>query len=499
MADKSPSAVVPVLTRDEYRDLYRRDYALFAPEADTGPGGQPYVDASLVADSTMVLFADAVTLGDATNLSDATGEYLLRWGNAEGVGPKLPPAGGSGHVVVKTSNGGATLFAGDLLKDDKGTGLRFAVSSTGLYLDGQAVPIAGVDTGAETNLDAGTVLTFVSPRPGCAPTAVVAETAGGDGLTGGRGEESDDDYRARIVARNADPPAAGNDAEIRQIVESLSGISVAKAFAYPAIFGPGTTGVTFVLRPDASGATRAPNAAQLLVARAVLEQRLPKDDGIFVAFVLETPLTLVLRVAWASGSAWANNPAWPPNEGADVRVAALPAPTALSCRAASPAPIASPVAGQSVALYDPGARAFVRKRIASAVEQAPSTVWDLTFDGTNAASDTVYVPAAGQCVSPWSDLLAVVLAELLAYADGLGPGEMVSTFPDEGYRRRRVPEITGPFPSTITNKLLAPVLALGAVSDAVLADPVTPHDTPVGVAGTSVNLFRLADVGIYPF
>lgn len=499
MADEELPGVIQTLTRDEYRDLYLQDYKLFVPGADVGPGTQPYVDASLAADSTQILVNDAIVIGNGTNLDDSEGRWLQQIGESEGVF-KLPPAGGSGFVVITTAAGGTKLFAGDQLREPL-SGLRFQVLQEAVYGNGALVPIGGVDTGEETNLDAGTTVVFSSPRPGCEAPATIYEQSNGEGLTGGRGAETDDEYRERIKQKRRDPPASGNDAEYQRIVEDLPSVGVQKAFTYPAIFGPGTTGFTFTLRPDTPGAGRVPNGAQLNLAFATLQGCMPGDDGIFPISMAETPLVVTYRVSWASGAAgWADVPQWPPFSVSTekVKVAAVPAPTPTTCRLQKAgAAITDPQAGQTIGFFDRAASVFRRKRIETVTVVTPGTTWDLVFSTTALASDVTYTPIVGTAASPWSDSLDLLVEPTLMFVDGLGPGEMFSSFFDPGLRQRRAPANPDEYPSTVTNKIISPILALPSISNAVLLEPGVPTNTPVGIPGMLVYLFALADLAIF--
>lgn len=495
MADELPGTI-QTLTRDEYRDLYLRDYQLFVPTADVGPGTQPYVDASLAADNALVLFADAVTIGNGTNLDTSTGTWLKQIGEAEGVF-KLPAAGGSGFIVITTAVGGSTIFQGDEVRE-KLSGLRFLVTQTATYDNGDLVPIAGLDTGEETNLAANTSVEFTNPRPGCAPVATVFEQSDGQGLTGGRPEESDDDYRERIKAKRANPPASGNDAEYQRRVENIPSLLVQKCFTYPAVFGPGTIAFAFTLRPSTPGAGRVPNGSQVALALGTLVANEPADDGIFAPSIVEQPLVVAYRVSWAKGAAgWASDPRWPAYASPKVTVQAVPAPTATSFRVATAATIADPAPGQTVAVFDRANRVFRRKRIESVSVVTPGQTWDLTFSTVNLASDTSFAPSAGQAVSPWSDSLDLLVEPTLTYIDGLGPGEMYASFGDPGLRQKRSPANPDSYPSTITNKIISPILALAAISNAVLLEPSVPYNTTVGTPGILVYLFALSDLAIY--
>lgn len=496
MDEELPGEIV-TLTRDEYRDLCLQDYALFVPEADVGPGTQPYVDASLAADNSLILFADAVTIGNGTNIDTSTGEWLKQIGESEGVF-KLLPTGASGYIVISTAVGGSTIFQGDEVISEQGE-LRFLVQATALYNDGALVPIVGLDTGEATNLDAGTSMLFTNPRPGCSPQAIVYEQSNGDGLTGGRGEESDDDYRERIKLKRANPPASGNDAEYQRIVENIPNLSVQKCFTYPAVFGPGTTAFVFTLQPSTPGAGRIPNGVQIALALGTLQGQLPADDGIFAAVITSQVLSVVYRVSWATGAAgWANNPRWPPYTSPKVTVKAAPAPTATSLRATTAAAaIPDPQVGQTVAVFDRPNRVFRNKRIETVTIITPGQEWQLAFSTVNLASDTSYTPAVGQAISPWSDSLNLLVTPTLTYVDGLGPGEMFASFVDPGARQKRNPPNPDAYASTVTNKLISPILALPSISDAVLLEPSIPFNTPVGTPGTQVYLFELNDMAVY--
>lgn len=502
MADEELPGEIVTLTRDQYRDLYLQDYALFVPNADIGTGTQPYVDASLAADNSLVLFNDAITIGNGTNIDTSTGTWLKQIGESEGV-YKLPAVGASGYIVITTAIGGSTIFQGDEVKTQtvgaSGSALRYLVQQTQIYQTGSLVPVTGLDTGEVTNLDAGTAMVFSNPRPGCEPIATVYEQSDGNGLTGGRGVETDDEYRERIRLKRANPPASGNDAEYQRVVEDIPNLSVQKAFTYPAVLGPGTTAFVFTLRPSTPGAGRIPNGVQIALALGTLIGREPADDGIFAASTVAQPLDVVYRVSWATGAAgWANSPQWPPYASPKVTVKAAPAPTTTSFRAVtSGGPIDDPVPGQTIAVFDRPNAKFRNKRIDTVTVVTPGQEWQLSFSTVNLASDITYTPSAGQAVSPWSDSLDLLVTPTLTYFDVFGPGEMFASFPDPGLRQKRNPANPDSYPSTVTNKIMSSILALPSISNAVLLEPTIPFNTTVGVPGTLVYLIELNDLGVY--
>jgi hypothetical protein len=283
------------------------------------------------------------------------------------------------------------------------------------------------------------------------------------------------------------------------VVEDIPTIGIQKAFTYPAIFGPGTMGFTFTLRPGSPGADRIPNGTQLNLATATLLGQEPADDGVFPLQMLAASLVVAYRVSWATGAAgWTNNPRWPEYTSPKVTIKAAPAPTPTSFRAVTTGgPIADPVVGQTVAVFDRPNKQFRQKRIETITVITPGQEWQLTCSTVNLASDTTYTPIAGQAISPWSDSLNLLVEPTLTFVDGLGPGEMYASFADPGLRQRRNPPNPDSYPSTVTNKLVSPILSLPSISNAVVLEPTIPYTTPIGTPGAFVYLLELTDLAVY--
>lgn len=496
MAADDLTGKLPLVPRDEAAARYRRDYQLRVPLADVGPNTQPDVDARVFADQQMIVMAAAQTISDGTNLESARGKQVDRIGEREGV--RRPQAtGASGFVKIIASIGGGTIFEGDELAPD--SGLRFRCAVTAHYSGATPVPITGIDTGPATNLKPGTVLEWTNPRQGIGPQCTVLAQADGSGLSGGRNEATDVEYKALIVERRSNPPASGNDAEYQRAIEKTPGLAVRKAFTWPAIKGPGTIGVSFTLPPERPGGSRIPNPAQLGQVGANLEIVFPGDDGIFVVELLEQFVPVVLEVSWKKRAAgWADVSPWPTYLAGDlVRVNGAAAITATAFRLTTNTPTTAPQVGQTIGLYDAAQGKFRRKRFATVTEVIAGRSWTVTCVTTNNASDTTFVPAPGQIVSPWSESLDALVAPVVEYIDGMGPGEQVASFLDPGRRQRRQPENPEAWPSEITNRLIAPVQALPAVKDAVLLEPSVPFPTLVGIPGTVAYLIRLGDLAAF--
>lgn len=490
----------PERDRDDLRADYLRDVSFYSNGAQAvSEGSQPWIDGSVLADQLVPVYLRVRDSGENLVLTRATGNAAEQWAASRGLPRRLPATGGQGFVQIAASVGGTTIFAGDEIKDTA-TGLRFTCSATGTYADEALVPIAGRDVGPATNLAPGTVLTWTAPRPGCASTAPVWEDAAGNGLIGGRNQETDGEIIQRVIDAGAEPAAAGNSAHYVEQVRDTPGLAVQQAFVHPAILGPGTTGIVFTLAPAAPGGDRIPSVAQLGQVEAWLQSQVPHDDQFFLCTLTSSPVDVVLEASWQTGADdWVDVVPWPPYYAGSsaITVTAATSATAFTLGRASGnyAGAVAPLVGQTIAFFDAAARAFVRKRIASFTGTGP---WVITVEPTNDVSDLTYVPTVGQRAMPWSASLELTLPPILEAFDKLGPGEQVASFFDAGTRQRRFPAPPKDWPSTLGARLINGVQDLDSVQDAALLEPTTPLTCPVGSPGVESYLLQFRSLAVFP-
>ncbi len=246
-----------VRDRDEWEEAYLLSYRLRDPEADTRADTQPSIDAKTLADQLVVQSQNARLLSQSIPLSELSGSRLDQRLQDQGLPPRFPDLGSSGFVIASTSAAGAHILAGDELTTVD-NGLRFQCIAEGNYSNGDYVPVSAIDVGPQTNIAAGVKLVWSFPRPGSEPSAEIAEQTDGDGLSGGRLAESDEEVRQRISDTLADPAASGNDAGYRRFASNSRGhgVPVQAPFTYGCILGPGTTCVVFTMKPQRPGASR---------------------------------------------------------------------------------------------------------------------------------------------------------------------------------------------------------------------------------------------------
>ncbi len=517
MADIPEDLILP--TRDQLEAIGRNAWLTRHDEArpdeplDIGPGTEPYALSRSVVDVVQPVLYNAAVLGKATTVRGTFGERLELRAFELGLDGRRSATPSTGFIqATSIAPGGSNIEEGDILVH-RPTQTRFEVVTTKLYLDQEYIPIRALEEGPNTNLAAGAMLFFANQRPGCSESALVVAQNDGSGtlvgLSGGREIETDEELQERIIDAQANPPAAGNNAEIIREVERTPGVPVQKAWVISAWGGPGTNCVLFTLRPAPDTGSRLPNAVQIGLVEANLRAAFPADFSLNVGTLIAVPTTLAVSVTWrASVNGWVDPIPWPIYDkiGSDeflVKVDAAPAPTTSTMRVSNvgtgtyPTP-PTPQQGQTISVFDLATRSFKIKRIASVSVVTPDVTWDLAFDMANGASDS-FVPSAGQLVSPWSTSLNLLPTDILSYFTKLGPGEQFSVFYDDGQRRRRTPRSPDEWPSVLTNvSLVSTIVNTKAVVDAEVLIPSTPFATPVGVPGVSAKLLQFEDIGVYP-
>lgn len=501
MAVDSTPAKVRTPTRQQRVETYKRDYGLRNPTASTAVGEQVDVDARVFADQMVSVDAKAQSAGAALTFLNMSGDDLDKTFEPQGI--KRPKAqGATGYVTITAASGGGPIFRGDEIKD-LNTNLRFECLQTNLsYKDGDAVPIGGIDTGPETNLDAGTVLTWSEQRPGIGETATVQEQSDGEGLSGGRDKASDDEYKDLIAEAKSNPAAAGNGAQVAETAAETPGVPLAKVFTYPAILGNGTMAVVGLLKPSRTGASRKPTEIQRQAIESHVVGQFPHGDIYYFPTTLGDSVDLVLEARWTkSVPGWTDSITWPKrydSGSGQIVVSSVTSATEFVLRTDDDdyTGVDAPQVDNTIGFYDASKSKFSRKRILTVSGSGP---WTITCNTNLGITDTEYTPAVGQPCCPWSDSLDAAVKELLKVVERLGPGEMVADADlfDDGERRRRDPQSPAEWPSVLANKDLSDVLKISEIAEGAFVEGADTSTT-VGVAGTTVYLLELRYFTVFP-
>jgi hypothetical protein len=484
-------------SREQIIADYQRDYLLRCPTALTGPGTQPYQSAVLIADQLQPLYANCVKAARASDYELQSIEELRI--EAERLGVVIAGAVGStGYVTITAATAGTTIFSGDELTEPN-TKARFYCLTTALYADGAEVPIASRGTGPAQNLDGATVLQWSAPRAGCATTCVVFTDSNGDGLKGGSDEDDREQIIEKIRDQLANPPGAGNAAEVRNWAKETPAVQIEEVFAFPCAYGPGTCGWCFTVPADSTG-SRIPTALQSALVGAQIDASAPHTDLYFYTSMTALATAIVAQVTWdPEAVGWADESPWPgyfATSGAgsgSVQISGATGPLTFTLATSDGdySTCGDPVTGQALAFWDNTNKVFWKKVILTVAGGGP---WVIVCDGTLGASDSTYTPTVGQRAMPWSDSLETLIAPLVAHFDGIGPGEAKATTYLDGSRGRRDPSTPKYWPAQITKSLEA---AMEAVSTVESLD-LTEGGTAFAAAHLPPYLLTLSQFSVFP-
>lgn len=382
------------------------------------PGSDWYVLATAVALQCSVVEANCALKAEAQMPDTAVEEELARWAAVVGLS-KQAAAGSVGGVVLESS-ASTTIATGSQLYDD--AGLRYAVTTGGVYADGATVPIAAMSTGAATNHTENDVLRWVSTPAFADEKALVA--AGG--LRNGVDEENDEGLRSRLLALLQVPPASGNWEHTAEIAEQSTS-SVQKAFVYPAIQGPASFDVAVTAAPTATNKSRvlgsaivsgvvAPYIVGKMPSQAAGTTTTVADVNADVAFGLSLPEAPTANPPGLGGG-WKDGTPWPTPDGVTTfRCTVTAVTTSLAFRVdATTAPTANVT---HIAWLSPSTWKLYRALVTSV--SGSSGAYDITIDTPFTGI------ATGAYIWPDSVNAQAYVDATLAAFELMGPGEKSS-------------------------------------------------------------------------
>lgn len=240
MAKLPPLVSDPSVIRDIVLSTFKSGmYNIGVPNFNVSEGSDPWVLGEVLASQYGVLTNYLLIAADILMPDTATDVDLDRWLGILGLQRK--PAGGSTGSIALVADFEVFIPLSSELTSS--TGVRYNVIQGGTYDNGDIIPIASVDVGSQTNLIAGTVLTWSNPPFGVQTTVPVH-----DELIGGIDVENDDVARERLMNRFAHAPASANWQWICDLSERIS-TAVQKGFVYPAANGPSTVHVALAGTP----------------------------------------------------------------------------------------------------------------------------------------------------------------------------------------------------------------------------------------------------------
>jgi hypothetical protein len=164
------------------------------------------------------LYPDTAYWGDV-NILGRRIRPLVKWGILIGVGEPRIGSQWQGVIRIRVLHQGSSLIAGTQLKSEI-TG-KLYITEEGAALEDETTTVAVIcaENGTAGNLEAGDNLSFVSPLGTVERTAEVAETT-----AYAVENESEAEYRARVVNRFRNPPLGGALADYRRWAGDVPGV-----------------------------------------------------------------------------------------------------------------------------------------------------------------------------------------------------------------------------------------------------------------------------------
>jgi len=236
------------------------------------------VHARVFAGAIHLTYGFLTYMRDQLFVSTADSEYLDIHGNEYGITRQAPTAA-SGQAIA-TGTVGTVIPEGSEVASSDGVSYATTQDHTIGLLGTVTITIEATETGADGNEDAGASLSFVSPIDGVDSAAIVAS----DGLTGGSDEETDNNYRSRILNRKRRVPHGGCEHDLESWMKEIAGVT--RAWVFPLYNGVGTVAVAFVRDGDP---LIVPSAAD----RAEMETYLIQHDDPATGETVGVPVTML--------------------------------------------------------------------------------------------------------------------------------------------------------------------------------------------------------------
>lgn len=218
--------------------------------------------------------------------SDWTG--LLEHGREWGLTPL--PATTAGGPVILTAPDAIAVVDGAVLARADGQTYR-VVGAVALAAAGTIMlDVVAVTPGLAAACRPGQPLTAAS---GVTGAGAIAATFAAAGIVGGSDDEGVEAFRARILFRKRNPPAAGAPADYVRWCSAVPGVAgVGGVFVEPLWAGPGT--VRVMILGDGATGSAVPSATVMAAVAEVLPQYAPAKAGVTLAAPAPTPIDVVI-------------------------------------------------------------------------------------------------------------------------------------------------------------------------------------------------------------
>lgn len=290
-------------TPSQVGDDYLTQLKSLKPEVNTSQtDSEWYIRSRVLGGFTAGFYSDQLAIADDAFPQRARHDALARFLDLYFSGGFIQATQAQGNVIV-TGTPGVTVFEGlQFLYSPNGNVYQASANVT-LDAPTGVVPVISVSTGQGQNLLGGAPLTISSPPPGIQATATVI-----GGLSDARDPETDDEARARIIARIQEPLSVGRVSDYVQYAEEADpSVTSASVVRYP--FGLGTVGVyitsgtTNIDQAINNGETISifPSPELIATVQAFLDINSPVTDCVTVLSPTTATVNVTVKARYVSG------------------------------------------------------------------------------------------------------------------------------------------------------------------------------------------------------
>ncbi len=471
-----------------------------------GPGSDEEVWATIIANETQPLYVNQRIVGDAQMPDTASindpptpvGPDLTRLMKIKGLSPR-GAVGSVGFIILACSTT-TSISQGTQLTDTNG--LRYEVSSSGTYNNGDLVPVDALDTGSATNHAAGDTLVWVTPPPFCNPKQLVAT----GGLVDGAPEEDNETARARLLDREQNPPGSGNWPQVAGYAEASTPL-VQKAFVYPAVNGPSTCHVAVTGYTSLTSKSRAivstilnnivtPYVLGLMPEYTEVVVTTTTDENADISIGLTLPNA---PSAGGPGGGWIDASPWPAISGTAntyANVTAVSAGSVTQFTVNAPTPPTDNVS--HICMWDLVTGNLYRAKVLSHSGTAGAYVITIDQPFLNLVAQNLITGENGTFIFPDAVNMDTYVSTLLSAMEQMGPGEKTANASvlTRGYRH---PTPQSAWPSSLNATQLKAIEDTGTevLDTSYYFRSATTPTVPASVSNPPVVLIPHR-IGLYP-
>jgi uncharacterized phage protein gp47/JayE len=471
----------------------------------TGQGSYFYSDADSVDLVLLTQQRRAQWFADQIRIDRASDEWLYNYHGTQWDLTPLAATGGTGTATANASVG-ATFVGSTTVPDPAATygtdtaGLRYQVLST-VVTPGSGIAtltLIGIDTGTETNIASGTVITWSEN----APLGSDGEATTTSQFTGGTNVETSAEFASRLLSRIRNKPASGNNSHFRSWARDSSN-SVEDAFVYATAFHAGSVLVAItqkragVAGPNSRVASTSTISAVTAYITPPGSPVVPPRAYVLVTTVVPQPADAEMQISLSAGSSggWADVTPWPGyTDGAGTASTVTVLTNQSNFRIYSDTALPTGVTAPQMMVWDEDTSTWEELDVSSV------TLFGGSIYSVVLSSPPSFTIAVGDTISPYTARKELIEEAIESYFDSLGPGEVVDTATDlRAHRAARFPPPNEEYPQRAGSAMASRVqenLGVNAADVVVAAlsprTPVVPTEPSAGPA-----LVTVGQVGIY--